>query len=136
MSSRQVSLALALASLASLSSLACTSDVGGGTSSETGSETATETSANTSSETGTDTGTETGPLCGVAAGVCCNELEECQVDEDCCDPTTYKCVLEAASTKCIDLAQMCETCVTNCEGQGVPPDVCESSCAQWCSPPP
>ncbi|MFV8752265.1 hypothetical protein ACNOYE_17085 [Nannocystaceae bacterium ST9] len=127
-----------LASLSLVSLLLCTacpSDDEGGDStggSETAADTGSETGADTT-ETGADT-TETGAACGVAAGVCCAELEECQTTEDCCDPETYTCTLEAASTKCIDLAKMCETCVTNCEGAGVPPDVCAMSCAQWCNP--
>jgi hypothetical protein len=126
---------LAFLSLASLLlCTACPSDDGdeassGETETDTGTETATDT------DTGTDTGTETGPACGAAAGVCCMELEECETTEDCCNPETYTCALEAASTKCIDLVQMCTDCITNCESQGVPPDVCQNSCAVWCNPP-
>lgn len=129
---------LSIASL--LLCAACPSDDEGGTSTtiadETGTADGTDTDAGSETATETaDTETDVAPTCGVGAAECCAELEECQTTEDCCDPATYTCTLEAASTKCIDLVAMCMECVTNCQGQGVPPDVCEMSCAIWCSPP-
>jgi hypothetical protein len=115
---------------------ACPSDDEGETSTTINEgDSETETDTETGTDTETDTETDTGPTCGVGAMTCCAELEECVTNEDCCDPGTYTCTLEAASTKCVDLVQMCTDCVANCEGQGVPPDVCASSCALWCSPP-
>lgn len=110
---------------------ACPSDDGGDEVADAGSSE----SSDSTTETGTGTETDTGPSCGVAAGVCCMELEPCEVTEDCCEPETFTCTLEGPTLKCIDLAQMCSDCLTNCMADGVPPDVCTNSCMQWCSPP-
>lgn len=109
---------------------ACPSDDGNDEAAESGSSESGD--STTAAETETETETDTGPSCGVAAGVCCMELEPCEVTEDCCEPETFTCALEGPTYKCLDLAQMCSDCLTNCMADGVPPDVCEMSCMVWC----
>lgn len=109
---------------------ACPSDDSGDEAADSGS---TESTTDSTTDTGTET--ETGPSCGVAAGVCCMELEPCEVTEDCCEPETYSCALEGPTLKCLDLAQMCADCLSNCMADGVPPETCTNSCMVWCNPP-
>ena len=70
------------------------------------------------------------PLCG---NTCCAKDSACDEYSECCGG--LECHLTGAtSCECADLPERCNTCMSDCLANMVPPEICTESCAVWCSP--